>query len=81
VGNLLAELVDLTGIGVSSSDICALPADPVDPIADIITENIVTFDFSKTQMGIVDTDKDNALSGGGFDDLNPQPIVVLSLLE
>jgi len=62
VGNLLAELVHLTGIGVSSSDICALPVDPIDPIADIITENIVTFDFSKTQMGIVDTDKDLSAS-------------------
>jgi len=91
VGHLLAELGHRAGIGVSGSDVCALPADPVDLIADIVTENIVALDLSQTQMGIVHTDKDNTLPGGGIDDhtevelstsewsLSHRPIVALSL--
>lgn len=64
----LQEIGNLTGIGVTGGDIVLLPVDVGDLVTDIGTEDVVLFDLIQSQMGVVNSNEDNTLLGGGFDD-------------
>lgn len=64
----LAEIGDLAGVGPAGLDVSLLPVDVGDLIADIIADDIVALDLLLSQMGIIDTEENDATLCGGFND-------------
>lgn len=67
MGHRLQERINVTSIGESSSNVILLPINIIDLIGDIRAHDVILFNFIKTQVGIVDTNKNDSRLGGPVD--------------